>query len=300
MSSPKTDPPQTDRLARYIARSGLASRRAAERLVREGAATVNGTIERDPTTEIDLRSDLVRFQGRKVEGRRETIYYLLYKPRGTITSRDDPQGRPGVHDLLPKLGDRVESVGRLDFNTEGALLFTNDGDLAHRLTHPSYHIPRRYHAKVYRTPTEATLDKIRKGIRLDDGRTVPAMCRVLEATDTGNAWVEITVYEGRHHLIRRIFAALGHPVSKLRRESFATVSIRGMERGQARVLTPTELDRLRQLTAEKGDTNRLRSSGGRKKGWAKPAADRDKGKPLSKAKQRQQRSKGRGKRTRRS
>jgi 23S rRNA pseudouridine2605 synthase len=294
MSSPKSNPPQPERLARFIARSGLASRRAADRLVREGSASVNGVVERDPSAEIDPATDLIRFQGRKVEGRSEASYFLLFKPRGTITSREDPEGRRGVHELLPKLPQRVEPVGRLDFNTEGALLFTNDGDLAHRLTHPSYHIPRRYLAKVYRTPSEVTLDKIRKGIRLEDGRTVPALCRVLESTDTGNSWVEITVYEGRHHLIRRLFAALGHPVSKLRRESFATISIKGMERGQVRPLTSGEIERLRELTAEKGATNRLRSSQGRKKGWAKPAADRDKGKPLSKAKLRQRRGKQRG------
>ncbi len=282
---------QLDRLARYIARSGMASRRSADRLVREGAATVNGHIERDPGCEVDPERDDIRFQGRPVEGVREHVYHLLYKPRGTITSREDPEGRKGVHELLPRLPDRVEPVGRLDFNTEGALLFTNDGDLAHRLTHPSYHIPRRYLAKVYRTPSEVTLNKIRKGIRLDDGRTVPALCRVTDATDTGNAWVEITVYEGRHHLIRRLFAALGHPVSKLRRESFATISVRGMERGQSRALTQGEVERLRELTAAKGDTGRVRNKG-RKKGWAKPAGDKSKGKPLSKARRKSRTRRG--------
>jgi len=293
MTSPDTT--QHDRLARFIARSGLASRRSAERLVREGAATVNGHIERDPGFEIEPGADVIRFQGRTVEGSRNLIYQLLFKPRGTITSREDPEGRKGVHELLPRLSDRVEPVGRLDFNTEGALLFTNDGDLAHRLTHPSYHIPRRYLAKVYRTPTEVTLNKIRKGIRLEDGRTVPALCRVLESTDTGNAWIEITVYEGRHHLIRRLFAALGHPVSKLRRDSFATLPIRGLERGESRPLTHAEVERLRELTAEKGDTGRVQTKG-RKKGWARPTVDRDKGKPLSKAKLRKRRRVSKGKR----
>lgn len=291
-----TSPQKHERLARLIARSGLASRRSADRLVREGAATVNGHIERDPAAEIELGRDVVRFQGRAVEGRGELYYQLLYKPRGVITSREDPEGRKGVHELLPRLPDRVEAVGRLDFNTEGALLFTNDGELAHRLTHPSYHIPRRYLAKVYRTPAEATLDKIRKGIRLEDGRTVPAMCRVIESTDTGNAWVEITVYEGRHHLIRRLFAALGHPVSKLRRESFATISIRGLERGETRALTHAEVERLREITSAKGDTGRVSGGPARKKGWARPSSGRDKGKPLSKAKLRMKRKPSKGKR----
>jgi 23S rRNA pseudouridine2605 synthase len=286
--------PPRERLARYIARSGLASRRAAEQAVRDGAATVNGHVEREPGVEIDPESDEIRFHGRPVGGARKLQYYLLYKPRGAITSRDDPQGRKSVHELLPALPDRVEPVGRLDFNTEGALIFTNDGDIAHRLTHPSYHIPRRYLAKVYRTPSEPTLDKIRKGIRLEDGRTVPALCRVVESTETGNAWVEITVYEGRHHLIRRLFASLGHPVSKLRRESFATVSIRGLERGASRPLTQGEITRLRELTAEKGPKRGRTSGQGRKKGWAKPTVDRDKGKPLSKARRRGVRKKRSG------
>ncbi len=294
MPSDKTSPATSERLARYIARSGLASRRSAERLVREGAATVNGHIERDPAFEIDPDQDDIRFQNRPVGGPRKHIYQLVYKPRGFITSREDPEERKGVHELLPRLEERVEPVGRLDYNTEGALLFTNDGELAHRLTHPSYHIPRRYLAKVYRTPSEATLDKIRKGIRLDDERTVPALCRVTESTETGNAWVEITVYEGRHHLIRRLFAALGHPVSKLRRESFATLSIRGLERGESRPLTHAEIERLRELTAEKGASGRLSSSQTRKKGWARPKADKNKGKPLSKAKLRGKTKRRRG------
>jgi 23S rRNA pseudouridine2605 synthase len=260
-----------ERLSRFIARSGLSSRRAADRLVGEGAVTVNGQVVTDPGAEIDPVRDAIRVEGKAVSvDAQPRVYLLMNKPRGYLTGRDDPEGRTDVQDLLPRQSQRLEPVGRLDFNTEGALLFTNDGDLAHRLTHPSYHVPRRYLAKVYRTPSEATLDKIRKGIRLEDGRTVPALCRVLESTDTGNSWVEITVYEGRHHLIRRLFAALGHPVSKLRRESFATVSIRGLERGQVRHLTGEEILRLKQLTAEPGPAGRTVPGPKRPAGWAKP------------------------------
>lgn len=299
MSSETPPDRPVERLARFIARAGVASRRASERLVREGSVSVNGHVELDPAFAVEPGTDTVLVQGRPVEGRPPLVYQLLNKPRGYITGRDDPQGRRSVQELLPDLGVRVEPVGRLDFNTEGVLLFTNDGDLAHRLTHPSYHVPRRYLAKVYRTPSEATLDKIRRGIRLDDGRTSPALCRVAETTDTGNAWVEITVYEGRHHLIRRLFAALGHPVSKLRRESFASLSIRSLERGASRAVTAGELERMREITAEKGPT-RLSSGKGRKKGWAKPSGDKNKGKPLSKARKKRDAKKGRGKRRGRS
>ncbi|MFH1467254.1 MAG: pseudouridine synthase [Pseudomonadota bacterium] len=264
-------PPESSRprLARAISQSGLTSRRAADRLVAEGAVTVNGQVVTDPGAEVDPQRDTIRVEGRTIGAPPVPQYLVMYKPRGYLTGRDDPEGRTAVHELLPASARRLEPVGRLDFNTEGALLFTNDGELAHRLTHPSYHVPRRYLAKVYRTPSEATLDKIRKGIRLDDGRTVPALCRVMEGTDTGNAWVEITVYEGRHHLVRRLFAALGHPVSKLRRETFATVSIRGMERGQVRPLTGEEIERLRALTAEPGPAGRPLPKQRTRKGWAK-------------------------------
>jgi 23S rRNA pseudouridine2605 synthase len=261
--------PSRARLARTIAQSGHTSRRAADRLVAEGAVTVNGQVVTDPGAEVDPANDTIKVEGRPIGVRPTAAYFIMYKPRGYLTGREDPEGRTAVHELLPASARRVEPVGRLDFNTEGALLFTNDGELAHRLTHPSYHVPRRYLAKVYRTPSEATLDKIRKGIHLEDGRTSPALCRVVEGTDTGNAWVEITVYEGRHHLVRRLFAALGHPVSKLRRETFATISIRGLERGQVRPLTSEEIERLRALTAEPGPAGRPLPSGRVRKGWAK-------------------------------
>jgi len=259
MSNPSQPTASTTRLARHLARTGAASRRAADRLVREGLVTVNGEVVRDPAAQVDPERDELRLRGQRLQRRAPLVYLLMNKPRGYLTGRADPEGRRDVQELLPSLAQRVEPVGRLDFNTEGALLFTNDGDLAHRLTHPSFEVPRRYLAKVHRTPSERTLDKIRRGIRLDDGRTVPARCRTVETTESGNAWVEITVTEGRHHLIRRLFAALGHPVSKLRRESFGSVSIRGLERGRVRSLTAVELERLRDLTSREEGGRRQRS-----------------------------------------
>ncbi len=265
MPEHSSESPATAHLARFLSRSGVASRRQADRMVLEGRVTVNGRPAKHPAMEIDPLHDHVKADGKPVPQAPPRVYFLLNKPRGYITSRDDPEGRRSVQELLPPLPFRIEPVGRLDFNTEGALLFTNDGGLAHRLTHPSFEVPRRYLAKVHRTPPESTLDKIRKGIRLEDGRTVPALCRVAESTDGGNAWIEITVTEGRNHLIRRLFAALGHPVSKLRRESFASISVRSLVRGDCRALTAEEVTRLQRMV-QPGRTPSKRRS---RKGWAK-------------------------------
>lgn len=234
------------RLSKLIAARGVASRREAEALIAEGRVTVNGQVVTE-VIPVDPEEDRIRVDGRPLPAAPPKVYYLLYKPKGYITGREDPQGRRSVLQLVEDLPHRVEPVGRLDFDTEGALLFTNDGDLAHKLTHPTRNVPKRYLAKVYRTPCDRDLEAIRKGVQLEEGRTRPAKARVLEATDNGNAWVEITVTEGRYRLIRRMFTQLGHPVAKLRRESFATISIRGMERGQVRALTPSEVKRLQDL-----------------------------------------------------
>lgn len=260
---------QEVRLNKLISRRGLASRRAAEALIAEGKVVVNGDVADHPGMMVDPDVDTILIDGEALPPAPKPIYFLLYKPKGTITSRDDPEGRKSVLSLLPSNAPRVEPVGRLDFDTEGALLLTNDGDLAHKLTHPSTQVPRRYRAKVYRQPTDRSMALIRQGkVYLDDGPTHPAKARVVEATDKGNTWVEITVTEGRNRLIRRMFAQLGHPVSKLRRESFATISIRGMERGDVRELTGDELLRLQDIAAGVAAMNSGRAK--YKPGFARP------------------------------
>lgn len=260
------------RLAKVIAERGIASRREAERMVEEGKVEVNGVVVFHPGHPVDPEKDRIKVDGRyaqKAPARK--VYFLLFKPKGYITGRDDPEGRTSVLELVRDLPDRVEPVGRLDINTEGALLLTNDGPLAHKLTHPSTGVPKRYLAKVWKTPSERTLQRLQEGVMLEDGKTAPAKARVVESTDTGNTWVEITVTEGKNRLVRRMLAEVGHPVSKLRRESFATISIRGLERGEYRMLTGEEVQRLRDLAAgvppsAVGHKNRTRS----KAGFAKP------------------------------
>ncbi|MBT3221315.1 MAG: rRNA pseudouridine synthase [Proteobacteria bacterium] len=236
------------RVSKLIASRGVVSRRSAESLIAEGKVTVDGEVVTEQGTTVDPKRADVRVEGKKLPPAPLLVYYLLYKPKGYITGRDDPKGRKNVNQFVERLPFRVEPVGRLDYDTEGALLLTNDGNLANLLTHPSSAVPKRYLAKVFRTPDDRDMKLIEKGkVFLDDGASPKAKVRIVDATDAKNAWVEITVTEGRNRLIRRIFAQLGHPVSKLRRESFATLSIRGMERGDLRQLTEPEVKRIRDI-----------------------------------------------------
>jgi pseudouridine synthase len=272
------------RLARLLAMRGIASRREAEKVVAEGRVTVNGEVATGVVL-VDPEADAIRVDGRALPREPAKVYYVLYKPKGVIVTREDPKGRPSVFSLLGELGDKVEAVGRLDYDTEGALLLTNDGALAHSLTHPRHGVPKRYLAKVYRTPDEKDLEALRTGVFLEDGKTAPARVRIKDRTDTSNAWLEITVTEGRNRLVRRMLAALGHPVSKLRRESFATISIRGMERGEFRPLTGEELRRLHDLAAGIKPDRAGRKRG---PGFAKPKPKRVK--PGHKKRARRERS----------
>lgn len=264
------------RLAKLMARRGVASRRECETIIEAGRVTVNGEVVTTPATFV-TPIDAVRIDGHGLPAEPELAYYLMYKPKGYITTREDPRGRPSVFDLIKEVKLKIEPVGRLDFDTEGALLLTNDGDLAHNLTHPSRHVPKRYLVKVYRTPGAEDLKRIERGVYLEDGKTKPAKVRVIEQTDSTNAWLEITVSEGRNRLVRRLFAQLGHPVSKLRRESFATLSIRGLERGDVRRLTPEEIRRLHDIADGKDPRDAGRVKKG--KGFAKAKPKLRRGKP---------------------
>ena len=257
------------RIAKLLANRGVASRRAAEKLIAEGRITVNGEVVTEPGLKVNPETDAIKVFGKPLPEAPPNVYYLLYKPRGYITGRDDPKGRKSVLELFEHINVRMEPVGRLDYDTEGALLLTNDGDLAHRLTHPSSMVPKRYRAKVYRTPDEKDLRSIEQGkVFLDDGPSQPAKVRLLDSTDSSNAWVEITVTEGRNRLIRRLFATLGHPVAKLRRESFATITIRDMERGDLRPLTAEEVRRIKDIA--NGIRPKKAGKMRRKEGFAKP------------------------------
>jgi 23S rRNA pseudouridine2605 synthase len=224
------------RLNAYLARSGVASRRSADELIKAGRVRVNG----EPgqlNTFVGAR-DRVELDGRRVELQALT-YVLLHKPAGVVTTARDPQGRTTVVDLVEH-DARVVPVGRLDADTTGALLLTNDGELAHRLAHPRYGMEKVYEARVEGEPTDDALDRLRAGIDLDDGRTAPARARRL-----GPSRIELAIHEGRKHQVKRMLAAVGHPVRALHRSRYAGLTLEGLEPGAWRELEPFEVDQLR-------------------------------------------------------
>lgn len=227
-----------ERLQKILSRAGVASRRAAEEMILQGRVTVNGDVVKTMGARADASSDDVRVDGVRVRAQVEPVYLLLYKPRGVVTTRDDPGRRPTVMDLVPRVPG-LFPVGRLDVNTEGLLLMTNDGAFAQRISHPSFEVSRVYHAKVRGVPDPAALEKLRRGLRVDGDDLSVDQARILDAEN--NSWVEITLHEGKHREVRRLLEAVGHPVSKLRRVSIGPITARGLEPGQFRALSPREV-----------------------------------------------------------
>lgn len=240
-----------ERLQKALARAGVASRRAAEQMIVDGRVRVNDKVVTELGTKIDPAKDQVRVDGRQVFVRpadeQTKVYFLLNKPAGFLTTTKDDRGRRTVMDLVRGASDaRIYPVGRLDYDAEGALLLTNDGELANLLTHPRYHVPKTYLAKVKGVPAEPQLDKLRRGIYLEDGPTKPAHVEVIEKVRV-NTWVEITVTEGRNRLIKRMFWRIQHPVLKLVRTKFGALDRDGLRLGEYRELEPKELVQLRAL-----------------------------------------------------
>ncbi len=224
------------RLNAYLARAGVASRRGADELIKAGRVTVNGQTGQ-LNTFVESR-DRVHVNGHLVE-LQPLAYVLLHKPAGVVTTAHDPQGRRTVVDLVEH-PSRVVPVGRLDADTTGALLLTNDGELAHRLAHPRYEVEKVYEAEVEGEPSEAALEQLRSGLELDDGPTAPAQARRL-----GPARVEVSLHEGRNHQVKRMLAAVGHPVTRLHRSRYAGLTLEGLGPGEFRELTGAEVTRLR-------------------------------------------------------
>lgn len=264
-------PDRRIRLAKLLAQRGVASRRAAETMITNGLISVDGEVVTEVATMVDADEAKIRVDGRPLPKEPAKVYYVMYKPRGVLTARDDDKKRPSVMNYLERLDMKgVDPVGRLDFNTEGAVILTNDGDMAHKLTHPSAEVPKRYVVKCYRTPSESDLAAIERGIHTPEGKLKPAKARLLEQTDTENAWVEVTITQSGSRVVQQMFTQLGHPISKLRRESYATISVRDMERGAVRELTPQELTRLRDIAD--GVKPQRAGRNWRKPGFALPKA----------------------------
>ena len=227
------------RLNAYLARAGVASRRKADELIKAGRVTVNG----EPgqlNTFVESR-DRVELDGEPL-ARQPLTYVLLHKPAGVVTTARDPHGRPTVVELVADSETRVVPVGRLDADTTGALLLTNDGELAHRLAHPRYEVEKVYVAEVEGEPSDEALARLEQGVELDDGPTAPA-----KATRLGPNKIELAIQEGRKHQVKRMLAAVGYPVSRLHRSRYAGLTLNELEPGAWRELEPGEVARLRSL-----------------------------------------------------
>jgi 23S rRNA pseudouridine2605 synthase len=232
-----------ERLQKVLAHAGVASRRAAERLIAEGRVSVNGTVVAELGTKVDPARDAIKVDGKRVgappTGR---TYLALNKPRGVVTTLSDPEGRPTVKDFLRGIKARVYPVGRLDYNSEGLLILTDDGALARDLMHPSRGVEKTYLAKVKGQPEPEVLSRLSRGIPLDGKRTGHARVRIVRRGD--NAWIEITIGEGRNRQVRRMFQAVGHPVQRLRRLGYGGVVLGRLPVGHLRPLSQAEVAEL--------------------------------------------------------
>jgi 23S rRNA pseudouridine2605 synthase len=227
------------RLNAYLARAGVASRRKADDLIKAGRVTVNG--EPGQLNTFVAARDRVELDGRPL-ARQPLAYVLLHKPAGVVTTASDPHGRPTVVELVSEHETRIVPVGRLDADTTGALLLTNDGELAHRLAHPRYEVEKVYVAEVDGAPSDEALRQLEQGVELDDGHTAPARAKRLTPSH-----IELAIHEGRKHQVKRMLEAVGHPVTQLHRSRYAGLSLAGLEPGAWRELEPGEVARLQSL-----------------------------------------------------
>ena len=233
-----------ERLNRFLARSGVASRRASDRLIQTGRVEVNDIVVTQPGARVDPQTDRVCFDGSAVQAPATHTYVLLNKPPDYLVSRRDPHHSRTVFDLLAGIDARVFPVGRLDLDTQGVLLLTDDGDLSFRLTHPRYGIKKVYRAVVQGRPTREEKQRLREGVMLENGVTAPAQTRFVHPVGV-NALIELTLHEGRKRQVKRMCEAIGHPVITLERIAFGGLKVEGLQPGQWRLLTADEVARLK-------------------------------------------------------
>jgi 23S rRNA pseudouridine2605 synthase len=237
-----------ERLQKIIARAGFASRREAEEMIRTGRVTVNGRVTTELGSKADPEQDHVKVDGKLITRREDPRYILLYKPKEVMTTMNDPEGRKTVVDLVRGVRERIFPVGRLDFHSEGLILLTNDGDLAFLVAHPTNGSVKTYHVKVRGVPEERIIEKLRRGITIDGRRTRPCEIARMRTTNMneegGNSWFEVKLQEGRTQQIRKMYKAVGHPVSKLKRVAIGPIADPKLTAGQWRDLTPQEVRKL--------------------------------------------------------
>jgi len=236
-----------ERLQKIIAAAGIASRREAEKIILAGRVKVNGRVVNELGAKADADHDKITVDGKALAVETKS-YYVFYKPRGVVTTMKDPEGRKCIKDFTGDLGERVYPVGRLDYNTEGLLLLTNDGELAQKLTHPSYEIRKTYRVKVPGIIPQDKLDKLRMGVELEDGMTAPATVDLIGYDRERNTTeFNITIHEGRNRQVRRMCDAIGFPVRDLKRVKMGPLTLRGLGRGKLRELDADEIRLLMEI-----------------------------------------------------
>ena len=237
------------RIQKVIAEAGISSRRAAERLLQQGRIVVNGQVINELGTKVDPARDHIRVDGKLIPHSQPKVYMMLHKPQGCVSTLNDPEGRRTIKDFFHASSLRLYPVGRLDFNTEGLILLTNDGDFAAQLLHPRSHVPRTYVAKISGILTDQIMAQLRKGVALEDGVTAPCRINKLKKLST-NSWLEITLFEGKKRQIRRMMESVGCSVIRLRRIGFGSLRIGTLPPGQSRPLETGELRELRTTLAQ--------------------------------------------------
>ncbi|OGW36240.1 MAG: hypothetical protein A2X58_09215 [Nitrospirae bacterium GWC2_56_14] len=242
-----------ERIQKIISAAGVTSRRAAEELIAEGRVRVNGQVVTELGTKADPSKDHIKVDGKLINPKQPPTYIMLNKPAGYVTTMSDPEGRPTVQDLLKGVKIRVYPVGRLDYNTEGLLLLTNDGDFAHLVTHPKHEFPKTYLAKIKGVLEDGAIAALEAGVFLKDGKTAPAKIKKIRKEEA-NSWLEITIHEGRKRQVRRMFDHMGHTVIRLKRVKTGGLTLGDLPEGRMRYLTPEEVGILR-ATAEKTDVS---------------------------------------------
>lgn len=232
------------RIQKFLSEAGIVSRRKAEKLISEGKITVNGEIVRELWKQIDPEKDCIKLDNKIIKRKQKKIYILLFKPKGYVTTLKDEKGRPTVGDLLKDIKFRVFPVGRLDYNTEGLLILTNDGDISQKMSHPRYGLPKTYMVKVSGILNEKALKRLKGGVKLADGKTLPAELKIIK-TLKNSCWLEITIREGKRRQIRRMFEMIGHPVRKLKRTKIGFLNLEGLLPGEYRYLSSSEIELLK-------------------------------------------------------